>query len=151
MSEVYKPIEYILRRLIKEYLNLIGEKLHGIPIERYYYPFLFIVKNSGKLTQQQLAEILEIDKVTVVRIVDYLEKIEFVKRVGDLNDRRCHRLHATDLGRKHATSIAQAFKDTDELFLKKMRLNNGVSQGEIYQLLTKLKDISGNNLSKDYS
>jgi DNA-binding MarR family transcriptional regulator len=150
MSTDYKPLGYTLIALTKYYLTILGDKLSGIPIEKYFHPFWYIAQHSGCLSQQQMAESLDIDKVAVVRIIDYLEKKGFVKRVNDLEDRRCHRLHVTAIGEKYAPIIEQALKETDELFLGEMNDQGQLWQSELLQLMQKLKSGTGNNISIDY-
>jgi MarR family transcriptional regulator, transcriptional regulator for hemolysin len=150
MSTDYKPLGYTLIALTKYYLSILGDKLSGIPIEKYFYPFWFITQHSGHLSQQQMAESLDIDKVAVVRIVDYLEKKGFVQRVNDLEDRRCYRLHVTAIGEKYAPIIEQALKETDEIFLDELSGQGHLWHSELLQLLKKLKSGSNNNISIDY-
>jgi len=45
------------------------------------------------MTQNDMACILEVEPITVARLVDRLEASGFVERRSDPNDRRVHRLH----------------------------------------------------------
>ena len=45
------------------------------------------------LSQNELAVILEVEPITVARLIDRLEASGFVKRCSDPNDRRIRRLH----------------------------------------------------------
>lgn len=151
MSTEYHPLGYTFIALTKYYLSILGDKLSHIPIEKYYYPFWYIAQHSGCLSQQQMAESLDIDKVAVVRIIDYLEKKAFVERIIDRDDRRCHRLHITDKGKKYVPIIEQALKETDELFFQDMKSKSRDWHDELVQLTKKFKSGSGNNISIDYN
>lgn len=48
------------------------------------------------LSQTELAAILEVEPITVGRIIDRLESAGFVERRPDPTDRRMHRLHLLD-------------------------------------------------------
>ena len=50
-------------------LHALNEKLIELDIKRNYYALILIEEGQGKLTQQELAVLLESDKVSVVRIV----------------------------------------------------------------------------------
>lgn len=151
MSAEYHPLGYTFIALTKYYLSILGDKLSHIPIEKYYYPFWFIAQNSGNLSQQQMAESLDIDKVAVVRIIDYLERMGFVERVTDANDRRCHRLHVTEQGEKYSSIVEQAMKETDAVFFKEMKSTGNQWHPELVQLTKKFRNDSENNISIDYN
>lgn len=111
------PLGKLFGNLTKQYIGILSNQLKEVPIERYYYPFLTIAKNSGEFTQQQLADKLSIDKVLMVRIIDYLEKNKFVERTINASDRRCHLLSVSQKGKKYIAPIETALKQTDKLFL----------------------------------
>jgi len=48
---------------------------------------------SEGLTQNELAEFLEMEPIAVGRVIDRLQKAGFVERRADPTDRRCWRLH----------------------------------------------------------
>lgn len=48
------------------------------------------------ITQNELAEFLEMEPIAVGRVLDRLQKAGFVERRADPADRRCWRLHLTD-------------------------------------------------------
>lgn len=47
------------------------------------------------ITQNELAEFLEMEPIAVGRVIDRLQKAGFVERRADPQDRRCWRLHLT--------------------------------------------------------
>lgn len=126
------PLGKLFGNLTKQYIGILSNQLKGVPIERYFYPFLTIAKNSGEFTQQQLADKLSIDKVLMVRIIDYLEKNKFVERTINASDRRCHLLSVSEKGKKYIAPIEKALKQTDKLFLD--QLENEFSEHFIRQL-----------------
>jgi DNA-binding MarR family transcriptional regulator len=118
-SDVF-PLGKLFGNLTKQYIGILSNHLQAVPIERYYYPFLTIAKNSGEFTQQQLADKLSIDKVLMVRIIDYLEKNQFVERIVNESDRRCHLLSVSEKGKLYIAPIEEALKQTDKLFLDQL-------------------------------
>ena len=51
------------------------------------------VHHSEGLTQNELAEFLEMEPIAVGRVIDRLQKAGFIERRADPRDRRCWRLH----------------------------------------------------------
>jgi len=62
---------------------------------RAQWIILFRLEQSPGLSQKELASILEVEPITVGRLVDKLEARELVKRCPDPNDRRIWRLALT--------------------------------------------------------
>ncbi len=52
-------------------------------------------RNPG-IKQAELADLLDVEPITVVRIVDRLEKAHWIERRADPSDRRAKRLYLTD-------------------------------------------------------
>jgi len=60
---------------------------------RAQWVILVCLERRPGLTQKALAEILEVDPITVARLIDRLEDRGMVERRGDPADRRVWRLH----------------------------------------------------------
>ena len=72
-------------------------RLHGMT--RAQWMILARLSQTPGLSQRELAEYLEVEPITVARLVDRLEAAGQVERRPDPVDRRIWRLHLTDLGR----------------------------------------------------
>ncbi|WP_320199394.1 MarR family winged helix-turn-helix transcriptional regulator [Agrobacterium sp. rho-13.3] len=59
---------------------------------------LFALSRRGPLTQKELAEELEIETPTLVRVLDAMEKQSLIERRSDEVDRRAKRIHMTPEG-----------------------------------------------------
>src|SRR5512147_1705198 len=51
------------------------------------------VHRGEGITQNELAEFLEMEPIAVGRVIDRLQKAGFIERRADPSDRRCWRLH----------------------------------------------------------
>jgi MarR family transcriptional regulator, transcriptional regulator for hemolysin len=60
---------------------------------------LFALSRRGPLTQKELAEELEIETPTLVRVLDGMERQELIRRTEDAHDRRAKRIAMTEAGR----------------------------------------------------
>lgn len=65
-----------------------------------------IAHNEG-LRQVELADLLEIQPITLARLVDQLEDIGLVERRPDPDDRRAYRLHVTPSAATHLKAIEE--------------------------------------------
>jgi len=106
-----QPLGRILSRTAKLFLRQINDKLGNLDIERSYYALILIDSGRGLLTQKELADYLEIDKVSVVRIVDYLTGKGYVKRIRNSKDRRKFILTLTDKALEKLPEIKRATQE----------------------------------------
>src|SRR6476659_11202339 len=67
----------------------------GMGVTRAQWKVLFRLSRRPGLRQIELADMLDIEPITLSRIVDRLEEGELVERVADPADRRAWRLHVT--------------------------------------------------------
>jgi DNA-binding MarR family transcriptional regulator len=68
----------------------------GLGVTRAQWKVLFKLTRKPGLKQIELADMLELEPITLCRIVDRLEEAGLVERVRDPEDRRAWRLHVTD-------------------------------------------------------
>lgn len=129
------PLGICFSRIAKQYLGVLSNKLSHLEIERYYYPLVLIGKFEGIMTQQQLAEQLFLDKVTMVRVVDYLCKGGFIKRVQNTKDRREYYLMLTEKGRLCIPQIKKAITEVNQEAIKGIE---GEEAGSLFELLEKI-------------
>ncbi|KQR35449.1 MarR family transcriptional regulator [Rhizobium sp. Leaf155] len=99
---------------------------------------LFALSRRGSLTQKELAEELEIETPTLVRLLDAMEKQKLIERRSDEIDRRAKRIHMTPAG-------LQIFEDVDAQ-AKAMRAEIAldISTDEIRVALTVVRRLTGN-------
>jgi MarR family transcriptional regulator, transcriptional regulator for hemolysin len=67
----------------------------GMGVTRAQWKVLFRLERLPGLRQIELADMLDIEPITLSRIVDRLEEAGLVERVADPADRRAWRLHVT--------------------------------------------------------
>jgi DNA-binding MarR family transcriptional regulator len=93
----------------------------GLGVTRAQWKVLFRLERQPGLRQIELADMLDIEPITLSRIVDRLEEGGLVERVADPADRRAWRLHVTAraqplVEKLHAVAdemIANAFAGID--------------------------------------
>ena len=67
----------------------------GMGVTRAQWKVLFRLERQPGLRQIELADMLDIEPITLSRIIDRLEEAGLVDRVADPADRRAWRLHVT--------------------------------------------------------
>jgi len=78
-------------------------RAHGMT--RAQWSILVRLEKQPGLLQKELAEALEVEPITVARLVDRLEARAMVERRSDPLDRRCWRLHLTEASRPLLSEI----------------------------------------------
>jgi DNA-binding MarR family transcriptional regulator len=124
--------------LTTQAMNLHAEKIlkpHGLTVEQ-----LILLKNMPEddaLSQNQLCEIVEKSAANVTRILDRLEKKNFIERKQNPADRRSTLLVLTDQGKEMVIKVHGLFESFSEY------LTTGISsqeQDQFIQLLSKIRD-----------
>ena len=133
---IQQPIGRILSRMGKRYLQLLNARLDYLDIERSYYALLLIEPQEGKITQKELAQQLESDKVSIVRIIDYLAAKGYVVRLKSPDDGRKSCLILTDKAKKALPGIRKAM---DEISAQAFEGISRTRQAEFYQTLDAIK------------
>jgi DNA-binding MarR family transcriptional regulator len=67
----------------------------GLGVTRAQWKVLFKLTRTPGLRQVELADMLDLEPITLCRIVDRLEEAGLVERTRDPQDRRAWRLHVT--------------------------------------------------------
>jgi DNA-binding MarR family transcriptional regulator len=84
----------------------------GLGVTRAQWKVLFRLERQPGLRQIELADMLDIEPITLSRIVDRLEEAGLVERGADPADRRAWRLHVTA---KAQPLIAKLHEVADEM------------------------------------
>jgi len=133
-----QPLGRMLSFLGKVYLHLLRAKLNHLDIDRNYYALVLIESHNGIITQQELAILLDTDKVSIVRVVDYLSEKGYVQRVRKTDDRRKHSLILTDKAKMALPEIKDAFSEINKIAL------NGLKHSQIVELTETITKIKSN-------
>jgi DNA-binding MarR family transcriptional regulator len=102
--------------------------VHGMT--RAQWIILFWLERQPGLSQKELAEILEVEPITVARLIDRLEDRGMVERRDDPHDRRIWRLHL----------LPPAYPVLTALHAERADMLRGVSAGLDETMLETLKE-----------
>lgn len=137
---IEQPLGRILSHMGRNFLCLINKKMAHLDIERNFYALLLIEQGKGKITQQELANLLNTDKVSVVRIINYLSKSGYVKRIRRITDKRKYCLLLTPKAIKDLPKIKKTLHDVTNIAYR------GLSAIQITEF-SKTLEIIKNNLN----
>lgn len=141
-SEKYSelPLGKYLSGIGRSIFSQLNSRLNHLDIKRYFFALSLVGEGNGVITPQDLAVLLNSDKVTVVRITDYLKEQGYIKKIKDPVDKRKYRLSLTGkavselpLIRKTITEVNQSAleglsKDKIEAFYETLNIiNNNVN------------------------
>jgi MarR family transcriptional regulator, transcriptional regulator for hemolysin len=116
-------------------------RAHGMT--RAQWMILFRVRRHGGMSQRMLAEMLEVEPITVARLVDRLEGRGLVERRADPADRRVWRLHLTPAAAPVLAEIDDARRSFDAAATR------GLPPAERAAAITALLTMKANLLSLD--
>jgi MarR family transcriptional regulator, transcriptional regulator for hemolysin len=119
ISKMHKPpLGKVFFIIARKYLGIVNEKLQGMEIERSFYALTLIGSSEKEITQQELAEMLGSDKVSIVRVIDYLSQIGYVKRTVSQTDRRKNILTLTPKALQNLPRIKSTLEEVNDIALK---------------------------------
>ena len=132
------PLGKFMGAITKSYYGALSKKVESLGIDRHFSTLVTIDMTKEKCTQQYLSDILKIDKVTMVRNLDYLFNKKFIKRIVNPKDRREHIIELTDKAKKIMPEIHDEIEKMNTLAL------NGFNKKEAKLFKEQLKQVIDN-------
>src|SRR5690349_9805930 len=112
------PLWLQLNKVSKRYMDALAARLGHLGIRRHYFLLVAIGEGKGNLTQQELADLLETDKVLMVSILDNLTKAGMVRRTTSKADRRKHLIVLTPKAQRALPEIKKVIAELNHRALK---------------------------------
>lgn len=117
----FLPFGKVFSELAKAYADHFLAQLKDLPLKRYYYALLIIDTYEGDINQTLLGEEIYMDKASIVRMLDYLEGENCIRRVQNPQDRRAHLLELTPLAKTMIPEIKKALQQSNFACLEEAR------------------------------
>ncbi|MEO6021522.1 MAG: MarR family transcriptional regulator [Burkholderiales bacterium] len=157
-EDLSRNFGFILHDVARLLRTTFDRRVKGMSLTRsQWWVLLHVFRNDG-VTQSELADILEIEKATLGRLVDRMESKGWLRREGDAVDRRVKRIYLTDAVEPSMKAMRAAAADVrrealaglsaeeQERFVSTLLLvKNNLSQGENGSNGTKLSAVSSTN------
>lgn len=100
MFDIDTCLAFITGVAAKKVADNFNERLIKKGITRVQWMALYYVGKHGKLTQAELANLMNIKASTTVRLLDRMEREEYIIRERSLEDRRVTFISLTEKGNK---------------------------------------------------
>jgi DNA-binding MarR family transcriptional regulator len=114
------------------------ERARGIGVTRPQWQVLSLLMQHAGSNQGALAELLEVEPITLGRMIDRLQEAELVERRADPADRRAWRIFLTGKGEGLLDQLRPLGHETLDLAL------DGVSEAECEQCMKILAKVRAN-------
>jgi MarR family transcriptional regulator for hemolysin len=137
-----EPFEHLLGFMLNDVSRLLRTrfdqraKSHGLT--RSQWRVLVHLARAEGIIQSGLAEILEVERMTLGRLIDRLEVAGWVERRRDSKDRRVRRLYLTAMARPTLSDIMKIATDMHDEAL------HGLSNDDLNRLMQTLLVIKNN-------
>ncbi len=128
-------VSRLMRRRFDESARLIG-------VTRAQWRALTTLNRNEGINQGGLADLLEVEPITLCRMIDRLEEAGHVERRRDPNDRRAWRIHLTETSRP---LLDQLRRIADDLFARALYGIDARDQARFVATLGAIRE----NLSDD--
>jgi DNA-binding MarR family transcriptional regulator len=95
-----------------------AETLARLGIDGRHYGVLAVLSELGPVSQQVLADVLAVDRSTMVTFVDELEGKGFVRRGANPSDRRAYAIELTATGAEVQAEAAELLETCERHYLE---------------------------------
>ncbi len=114
------------------------ERARGIGVTRPQWQVLSLLSFNGGINQGGLAELLEVEPITLGRMIDRLQDAQLVERRADPADRRAWRLFLTEKGQTLLDQLRPFALETYDIALE------GIGEDEQAALMVALGRMRAN-------
>jgi len=108
---------FLLQRAHRRLRMALNEALKPMDLMIAHVAVLGLLAERGDLIQQQLIEILDTDKSTMVYLIDELERQGLAERRPAPGDRRAYAVHLTSRGRDRLAAAGKLVIQVEDSFL----------------------------------
>lgn len=142
------PLGKMMAAITKSYYGALSKRVEKFGIDRHFSTLITIDTTKEKCTQQYLSDFLNIDKVTMVRNIDYLVKKNMIRRVINPIDRREHIITLTDKAKKIMPLIHNEIENMNNIALKGFnKEQTRLFKEQISSIINNLENLPVNEVS----
>lgn len=116
MFDVDTCVCFITNKVSKKMADKMNERLVLVGSTRVQWLVMYYLLRYGKMNQSDLGKKMDIKDSTVVRLIDRMEKEEFVERVKDAKDRRVTYVMLTEKGKKRIEELLPIGEEMSKVF-----------------------------------
>ncbi|MNJ52658.1 putative HTH-type transcriptional regulator YusO [compost metagenome] len=109
---------YIITNTGRKITQHLTQKFHKYGITSEQWGVLQTLTEEDGITQAELSRRTEKDPTNVTRILDQLERKEFIRRAANKEDRRSYLIHVTESGRSLSQKLLPVEIEFTQSYLK---------------------------------
>jgi MarR family transcriptional regulator, transcriptional regulator for hemolysin len=114
LMDAQDSIAFLLHDLARQFRYRFDARARALGVTRPQWRALLILARREGLSQSELADLLEVERITLCRMVDRLAEAGLVERRADPKDRRIWRLHLTPSALGIVEQLTQIGADLEE-------------------------------------
>lgn len=138
MEDRQRNFGFLLKEVSRRYVNRFEVRAAEIPLNLAQAKALVRLEKNEGVSQARLAELAEVDPMTMVRILDRMEAEGLLERRPDPSDRRARCLYLTA---KAKPILGEIWRLSDEI---RAEIFAGVSQAERERFMSVLQRLYDN-------
>lgn len=112
VSDSDRGFGFLLTETARLFRKILDRRLHPLGLTRAQWSVLAILSSRDGLSQSQLAELLEIEKTTIGRLIDHVEKNGWIERRPIPGDRRQWGVFLTEQARRLIAEVETVVLNT---------------------------------------
>ena len=133
-----RDLLYVIHDVARLMRTKFDQRARGYGMTRAQWVILSRLENQPGLSQNEMAGIVEVEPITIARLIDRLQASGFVERRADPKDRRIWRLHLTPAAEP---MLAEIKKHKEEL---REEITAGVEPATIDLMVDELLKLKAN-------
>ncbi len=114
------PLGHWFAVLTQRYYTQILHRMKVYDLDRWFAVLVAVAESDGRMSQQEIAQQLMMDKVSMVRAIDFLSGKGYLERVSCPDDRRKHHIRLLPTAKPVVKAIKKAYAEVNALILGPM-------------------------------
>jgi len=98
LFSIFDSMGFLFGKVTEQMIEKFNAELNHYQIDSKEFGLLTVITSMPDSTQQQVGEVLHVDRTTMVKRVDHLESIGYLTRIKNVLDRRTYNLEITSKG-----------------------------------------------------
>ena len=136
-AELADSVGFLLGKAMQRAGGAVEAALARYDLKARHYGALLALREHGPSSQQEVADLLVIDRTTMANIVDDLERLGLAERRPHPGNRRAHQVHLTERARREPPGMIAAVRQADREWTGRL------SAAEVGQLRSLLRRAVG--------
>lgn len=136
LATLFNTVPALVHDITRQVRYRFDARTRTIGVTRPQWRVLLVIARLDRPSQSEVAELLDVERITLCRMVDRLAEIGLVERRADPADRRVWRLHLTDKALPLIDRLSEIGEELESELLSVLTLEE---RNTLTDLLTRLR------------